>query len=58
MSRNVMPFLQAATAASCCGVLGNKNRMTTHRSLLAVTRWLSRGKALADKLARVIPDYS
>ena len=33
-----MPFLQAAPAAGCGGVLGDEDRVVSHRGLLAVVR--------------------
>ena len=39
-----MPFLQAATAARCGPVLGDKDRVVSHWRLLAVIRGVGGGR--------------
>src|SRR5271157_1292944 len=50
---DTVPFLQAATAASGGGVLGDEDRVVPHRGLLAVVRWIGGGETLLDEFLAV-----
>ena len=55
--RNPIPFVHTAAATACAGVLCNKNRMTTHRRLSAVIRYICRSKSLCNKICGVRSDF-
>ncbi len=48
-----VPFLQAATAAGCGGVLSDEYRVVPHWGLLAVVRWIGGSETLLDELLSV-----
>ncbi len=48
--RNMMPFAKASAAAGCGGMLSHKNRMVSHRRLLAVVGNNGRRQPFADKI--------
>jgi len=51
---NTVPFLKAAAAAGGGCVLGYKNRVVSHRCLLAVVGWIGGGKPCIYKVPAVI----
>ncbi len=52
-----MPAFQTAPAAGRRGVLSDENRMVTVGSLFSIVGWISRGKALFDKISSVLFNY-
>ena len=46
-----MPFFNTPAAASSCCVLGDKNRVSAHWSLLAVVCRFRRSNSVANKIA-------
>jgi len=51
--RDVIPLMQASTAAAGAGVLGDKHRMSAHRCLLAVIGDVCRCKPCSDEVGSV-----
>ena len=56
--RYMMPFEETTTAAAACSMLGNENRMTSHRRLLAVIGNHCRSKAFGNEILRMRTDGS
>jgi len=53
---NGVPFGEAGAAAGGGGVLGDEDRVPTHRSLLAVIGRVRRSKAAVDEVSGVVED--
>jgi hypothetical protein len=53
---DVMPFLQATSTTTACGMLSQKDGMPTHRGLLPIIGNMLRSQTLGDEITGMKPD--